>query len=173
MNNAMKWGVVLAVISLVSLQLSILGDSFNGSINKMGNLAFALVNTKPITQRLDYAHFLPLTNNTKLHQVKVIVDYAPMNVGKYAYMKVYGPNRKLLKISSSPHGLDTIAPGKAQFATTISDGTIKQISAYIMFTDSFKNANYSNPVYVSLKLGQTLQPPTSKSHISTPKSIIK
>jgi hypothetical protein len=166
MNNAMKWGVVLAVISLVSLHLSILGDSFNGSINKIRNIVFALVNTKPITQRLDYAHFLPLTNNTKLHQVKVIVEYAPINVGKYAYMKVYGPNRKLLKISSSPHGLDTIAPGKAQFATTISDSTIKQISAYIMFTDSFKNANYSNPIHINLNLGQTLQPPIPRLHVS-------
>jgi hypothetical protein len=168
MRTTMKLMLVLALIGLVSLQLSLLGSGFNGSINNMGNLAFALVNTKPITQRLDYAHFLPLTNNTKLHQVKVIVDYAPISLGKYAYMKVYGPNRKLLKISSSPHGLDTIAPGKAQFATTISDSTIKQISAYIMFTDSFKNANYSNPIYISLKLGQTLQPPTPKSHISTP-----
>jgi hypothetical protein len=168
MRTTMKLMLVLALIGLVSLQLSLLGSDFNGSINNMGNLAFALVNTKPITQRLDYAHFLPLTNNTKLHQVKVIVDYAPISLGKYAYMKVYGPNRKLLKISSSPHGLDTIAPGKAQFATTISDSTIKQISAYIMFTDSFKNANYSNPIYISLKLGQTLQPPTPKSHISTP-----
>ena len=113
MGTTMKLMLVLAVIGLVSSQqLSILGNSFNGSINNIGNLAFALVSSKPITQRLDYAHFLPLTNNTKLHQVKVIVDYAPISVGQYAYMKVYGPNRTLLKISSSPHGVDTIAPGK-------------------------------------------------------------
>jgi len=82
-------------------------------------------------------------------------------------MKVYGPNRALLKISSSPHGVDTIAPGKAEFATTISDSTIKQVSAYIMFTDSFRNANHSNPISITLNLGQTLQPPTIKSHVST------
>ena len=62
-------------------------------------------------------HILPLTSNNKLHQVKVIVYYAPITVGKYAYMKVYGPDNALLKISSSPHGVDTIAPGKAKFAT--------------------------------------------------------
>ena len=105
-----------------------------------------------------HAHFLPLTKNNKLHQVKVIVDYAPIDLGKYAYMKVYGPNKALLKISSSPHGVNTIAPGKAKFATTISDSTIKQVSAYVMFTDSFRNANYSNPIGINLNLGQTLQP---------------
>jgi hypothetical protein len=164
----MKLILVLALIGLVSLQqLSILDNIFNGSINNIGNLAFALVSSKPITQRLEYADFLPLTNNNKLHQVKVVVDYAPISLGKYAYMEVYGPNRTLLKISSSPRGVDTIAPGKAEFATTISDSTIKQVSVYIMFTDSFRNANYSNPVSINLNLGQTLQPPAAKPLVST------
>src|SRR5215468_10058042 len=167
MSTTMKLMLVLAITSLVSLQqLSILGNVFYGCINNIGNLAFALV-SKPIIQRLDYAHFLPLTNNPKLHQVKVIVDYTPISAGKYAYMKVFGPNRTLLKISSSPHGVDTIAPGKAQFAATISDSTIKEVTAYIMFTDSFRNANYSNPISINLNLGQTLQPSTIKSHVST------
>ena len=73
-------------------------------------------------------------------------------------MKVYGPNKTLLKISSSPHGVNTITPGKAKFATTIVDSTIKQVSAYVIFTDSFRNANYSNPMSINLNLGQTLQP---------------
>jgi len=164
----MKLILVSAVIGLVSLQqLSISGTSFNGSINSIENLAFALVSGKQITQRLTYAHFLPLTNNNKLHQVKVIVYYAPVSVGKYTYMKVYGPNKALLKISSSPHGLNTIAPGKAQFATTISDDTIKQVSAYIMFTNAFRNANYSNSININLNLGQTLQPPSPNLHVST------
>ena len=98
---------------------------------------------------------MPLTKNNNLHQVKVIVDYAPISLGKYAYMKVYGPNKTLLMISSSPHGVTTIAPGKAQFATTILDSTIEQVSA---FSDSFRNANYSNPISINLNLGQTLQP---------------
>jgi hypothetical protein len=161
MGTTMKLMLVLAVIGIVSLQqLSILGNGFNGSTNNIRNLAFALVSSKPITQRLDYAHFLPLTNNTKLYQVKVIVDYAPISLGQYAYMKIYGPNKTLLKISSSPHGVDTIAPGKVQFATTIPNSTIKQVTAYIMFTDSFRNVNYSNPINISLNLGHTLQLPT-------------
>lgn len=89
LTTTMKLALVLAVIGLALQQLSILRNGFNNSI---GNIAFALVSNNPITQRLDYAHFLPLTNNNKLHQVKVIVDYAPISVDQYAYMKVYGPD---------------------------------------------------------------------------------
>src|SRR5215469_16089 len=153
MGIAVKLTIVLAIIGLVSSQqFSILGN------RSFGNIALALSSSKSISDRLEYAHFLPLTKNNKLHQVKVIVDYAPIGLGKYAYMKVYGQNKRLLKISSSPQGVDTIAPGKAKFATTISDSTIKQVSAYVMFTDSFRNANYSNPISINLNLGQTLQP---------------
>jgi hypothetical protein len=35
---------------------------------------------KPITQRLDYAHFLPLTNNNKLHQVEAILQLVSANM---------------------------------------------------------------------------------------------
>jgi hypothetical protein len=165
-GTTMKFMLLLGVITLVSSQqLSILGNIFNGSINSTENFAFAFVSSKPITQRLDYAHFLPLTNN-KLHQIKVIVDYTPVSVGQYAYMKLYGPNKTLLKISSSPHGVKTIAPGKAQFATSISDSTIKQVSAYVMFTNSFRNANYSNPININLNLGQTLHPANPDSYAS-------
>ena len=156
MGITMKITIVLAIIGLFSSQqISILDNIFNRSL---GNIAFALPSSKSISQRLEYAHFLPLTKNNKLHQVKVIVDYAPISLGKYAYMKVYGPNNTLLKISSFPDGVNTIAPGKAKFATTILDTTIKQVSAYVMFTDSFRNANYSNPISINLNLGQTLQP---------------
>jgi hypothetical protein len=68
MSTTMKLMLVLAAIGLVLIQMSILRNNFNDSISK---IAVALVSSKPITQRLDYAHFLPLTNNNKLHQVKV------------------------------------------------------------------------------------------------------
>jgi hypothetical protein len=49
-NTTMKLMLVLVVIGLVSLQhLSILGNSFNSSIDNIGNPAFALVTSKPIT----------------------------------------------------------------------------------------------------------------------------
>jgi hypothetical protein len=163
----MKLILVFAVLGLLSVQqLSILRDRFIWS-NNIENLAFAQVSgNKPVTQRLDYAHFLPLTNNSKLYQVKIIVDYSPISAGQYAYMKVYAPNGTLIKISSSPNGLVRVSPGKAQFATTISDSMIKQVSAHTMFTNSFRSVNYSNPIYINLSLGQITQPPILKSPIS-------
>ena len=167
-TTSMKLMLVFAVLGLVSLhqQLSILRSRFNWS-NDIENLAFAQVSgNKPITQRLDYGHFLPLVNNSRSHQVKIIVDYSPINTGQHAFMKVYAPNGTLIKTSSSPNGVKTIAPGKAQFATTISDNMIKQITAYTMFTNSLRNINYSNPLSIKLNLGQTIQPSIPKSPIS-------
>jgi hypothetical protein len=166
--TSMKLMLILAVLGLVSLhqQLSILRTRFNWS-NDIETIAFAQTSrNKPITQRLDYAHFLPLTNNSKLHQVKVIVDFSPISTGQYAYMKVYAPNGTLIKVSSSPNGLKTISSGKAQFATTISDSMIKEVKAYTMFTNSHRSVNYSNPISIKLSLGQTIQPSISKSPIS-------
>jgi hypothetical protein len=165
-----KLMLVLAILGLVSLQqqLSIFRGRFNWS-NDIENFAFAQMssNNKPITQRLDYAHFLPLTNNSKLHQVKIIVNYSPLNsTGQYAYMKVYGANGTLIKVSSSPKGVKTISSGKAQFATTISDSTVKQVKAYTIFTNSHRSVNYSNPISITLSLGQTIQPSISKSPVS-------
>jgi hypothetical protein len=163
---SMKLMLLFIVISLVSLQeLLVLRDHFIWS--NIEHLAFAQVSgNKPITQRLDYAHFLPLTNNSKLHQVKIIVNYSPIGSGQYAHMKVYAPNGTLIKVSSSPNGLKTISPGKAEFATTLSDNMIKQVSAHTMFTNSFRSVNYSNPINIKLSLGQTIQPPIPKSLVS-------
>jgi hypothetical protein len=157
----MELVLVFVVMGLVSLQLlSMLGNSFSGtsSNNDSKHLAFALTGGQPISQKLSYAHFLSLTNNAKLHQIKVIVNYAPISAAQNAIMKVYAPNGTLIKISSFPSGLKTTATGKAQFATSLADDRIKNVMASIMFTDSSKSANFSNPVNVNLNLGQTIQP---------------
>lgn len=78
--NSMK--LLLLVIILTAgfflLQpLSMLDTSDNNYNSE--HLAFALINAQPISQKLNYAHFLPLTNNSNLHQVKVLVDYANIN----------------------------------------------------------------------------------------------
>lgn len=62
-------------------------------------------------------------------------------------------------------GVKAIAPGKAQFATTIPDSMINQVTAYTMFTNSLRSVNYSNPISIKLNLGQTIQPPIPKSTI--------
>jgi len=158
--TTMKFILMFAVMSLISLQLlSLLGNvDSNSNNNNSNNLAFAVTNGQPISQKLNYAHFLPLTNNSKLHQVKIIVDYVPIGAAQNAIMKVYASNGTLVKVSSFPHGLKTTTAGKAQFATSISDSTIKQVNAHIMFTDSLRNANFSNPINVKLNLGQIVQP---------------
>jgi hypothetical protein len=159
-TTTMKLILMFAVMGLISLQLlSLLGKDDSSNNNNSNNYhAFAVTNGQPISQKLNYAHFLPLTNNTKLHQVKIIVDYAPISAAQNAIMKVYAPNGTLIKISSFPNGLKTTATGKAQFATSFSDNTIKNVIASIMFTDSSKSANFSNPVNVKLNLGQTIPP---------------
>ena|ERR671925_508335 len=105
-------------------------------------------------------------NNSKLHQAKVIVDYSPISAAQNAVMKVYAANGTLVKTSSHPNGLKTTTASKAQFATSLPDITIKQVTANIMFTDSWRNANLSNPISVKLNLGQIIQPSTPKSPIS-------
>jgi len=81
-------------------------------------------------------------------------------------MKVYALNGTLIKISSSSNGLKTVSPGKAEFAATISDSVIKQVTAHTLFTNSFRSVNYSNPVSIKLSLGQIIQPPIPKSPVS-------
>ena len=111
----LKLILVFAVLGLVSLQqqLSILRSRFNWS-NDIETFAFArLSGKKPLTQRLDYAHFLQLINKSKLHQVKLIVGYSPINIGQHVY-KAYSHNGTLIKRSSSPNDLKTISLGKVQ-----------------------------------------------------------
>ena len=115
---------------------------------------------------LEGTHISYLMNNSKLHQAKVIVDYSPISAAQNAVMKVYAANGTLVKTSSHPNGLKTTTASKAQFATSLPDITIKQVTANIMFTDSWRNANLSNPISVKLNLGQIIQPSTPKSPIS-------
>jgi hypothetical protein len=167
MATTIKLILVFAVLRLFFVQhLSVLRSRFIWS-NNIENLAFAqLGGNNPITQRLDYAHFLPLTKKGKLHKVKIIVNNSPISAGQYAYMKVYALNGTLIKISSSSNGLKTVSPGKAEFAATISDSVIKQVTAHTLFTNSFRSVNYSNPVSIKLSLGQIIQPPIPKSPVS-------
>jgi hypothetical protein len=160
--------LAFTLMGALLLQPLLMPDNSSRNNNNYNNehIAFALTNGQRISQKLNYAHFLPLTNNSNLHQVKVLVDYIPIGVGQYGVMKVYASNGTLVKTSSSPNGLKTIAAGRAQFATSLSDSMIKQVTVHIMFTDSLRNANYSNPINVKLNLGQIISPSPPKSPIS-------
>jgi hypothetical protein len=126
---------------------------------------------KEISEKLSYAHFLPLgagsnnTNNSKsstLNQVKVIVNYTVMdpsimNRNMNTIMHVYTSNGTLIKRSSHGDGLIINATtGKSQLATSITDNRVKDVRGFVFFTNADRNQNFSNPVNVNLTLGQRI-----------------
>ena len=117
-----------------------------------------------ISQTLNYAHFLPLTGNNQSHQVKVIVNYSVMepsivNKNMNAIMQLFASNGTLIKTSSFPNGfIINSTSGQSQLATTITDNTVKNVKAVVMFSNATKNANFSNPLSIDLNLGQKIPP---------------
>ena len=164
----------VAAVSLASLQLLSMPNQLKidstGSIDDTdNNIAYAAasvdqVGGRPVAIKLNYAHFVPLANNSQLHQVKFIVVYSltpslsAMDKIQNAVMKVYSISGTLLKSTSYPDGLKLNATGRAQLATTLSESTIRNVIASVVFTDSSKSANYSNTLNVKLGLGQVIQP---------------
>jgi hypothetical protein len=118
-----------------------------------------------ITQMLNSAHFLPLTGNNQSHQVKVVVNYSVtepsvVNQNMNAIMHVYTPNGTLIRSSSFAHGfIINSTSGQSQLATTITDNTVKNVKADVIFTDATKIANFSNPLSIDLNLGQKITHP--------------
>jgi hypothetical protein len=126
------------------------------------HMAFAY-HGKEISQKLSYAHFLPLTSNNQTHQIKVVVNYTVTdpsiinNKNMNAVMHVYAPNGRLIKISSFAKGfIINATTGQSKLATTITNNTIKNVKANITFTDAEKNANFSDPLSIDLSLGQKI-----------------
>lgn len=160
---------IKASVSVAAIAASLLILQIVSPLNNSNNLnVFAASTTtkasdQPVSQKLSYAHFMPLTNNSKLHQVKVIVDYnvrsaSTINPNQNAIMKIYALNGTLVKTSSFPNGLKISPIGQAQLATTIPDSNMRNATAFVMFTDASKIANFSNPLNVKLNLGQTIPP---------------
>jgi hypothetical protein len=132
---------------------------------------------KEISENLNYAHFLPLgsgSNNSnqshQVNQVKVIVNYTvmePSSVNKQnmtALMRVFASNRTLIRSSPAELGFignntnnNSTAPGsQSELATAITDSRVKDVRAFVFFTNAERNGNFSNPVNVNLTLGQRL-----------------
>jgi hypothetical protein len=159
-----------ASLPILPYQVDIGDDNDDNDDNNRNNLrdkvAYAIEQANPVSIRLYYAHFMPLSNNSNLHQVKVIVLYntmpssmIPINAVQNAVMKVYATNGTLLRTTSFPAGLELSATGgKAQLATTLDDSTISNVTASVTITDSSKSLNYSNPLSVSLGLRQQILP---------------
>jgi hypothetical protein len=143
----------------------------HGASSSYYHAAFAY-HGKEISEKLDYAHFLPLgagnnttTNTNKssvLNQVKVIVNYTVMdpsiiNRNMNTVMHVHASNGTLIKRSSHGDGLIINATtGQSQLATSITDDRVKDVRAFVLFTNAERNQNFSNPVNVNLTLGQRI-----------------
>jgi hypothetical protein len=167
--NATKTTCVIIIITIfaaittisTSLLLSVPLDQIELVQNRNHDyhMAFAY-HGKEILQKLSYAHFLPLTGNNQSNQVKVVVNYSVIepsvvNQNMNAIMHVYAPDGTLVRTSSFGHGfIINSTSGQSQLATTLTNNTIKNVKADVIFTDAEKNANFSNQLNVNLNLEQ-------------------
>ena len=159
----------LQIQRLIMTRIQGVNDDGTGSISYY-HAAFGY-HGKEISEKLDYAHFLPLgagnntTNTNKssaLNQVKVIVNYTVMdpsimNRNMNTVMHVHASNGTLIKRSSHGDGLIINATtGQSQLATSITDNRVKDVRAFVFFTNAERNQNFSNPVNVNLTVGQRI-----------------
>ncbi len=147
------------------------GNSYHDPAAKYYHIAFAF-HGKEISEKLSYAHFLPLTSNNQsrqVNQVKVIVNYTvmePSSVNKQnmtALMRVYASNGTLMKSSPAELGFignntnnTTTTGGQSELATAITDSRVKDVRAFVFFTNAERSGNFSSPVNVNLTLGQRI-----------------
>jgi hypothetical protein len=113
-----------------------------------------------VSQRLDYAHFVPLTNSPG-NQVKLLLNYSSVdpsmtNAPINAVMEVYAANETLLRTTSFPQPLLLNQSGEIQLATTFEDEALNNITARTMLTDGEKVIPISNTLETSLALGQNI-----------------
>ena len=109
------------------------------------------------------AHFTSISGSGS-HQVKVVTNYSVSNssmVGQKinAVMKVYSPNGTLLKTSSFPSGFTVNKTGTQQLLTNLLNSTAQNITAVTTFTNLDKTLAMSNPLKISLNLGQLTKGP--------------
>lgn len=113
-----------------------------------------------VSQRLDYAHFVPLTNSPG-NQVKLLLNYSSLdpsmtNAPINAVMEVYAANQTLLRTTSFPQPLLLNQSGELQLATTFEDESLNNITARTMLTDGEKAIPISNTLETRLALGQNI-----------------
>jgi hypothetical protein len=143
------------------------GTSYHDATTNYYHIAFAY-HGKEISEKLNYAHFLPLgsgnnsNQSSQLNQVKIIVNYTVMepstiNRNMNTVMHVYASNGTLVKRSSHGDGfIINATTGQSQLATSITDSRVKDVKAFVFFTNAERNQNFSNPVDVNLTLGQRI-----------------
>lgn len=102
--------------------------------------------------------------NSPGEQLKVIVNYLvtdqsmvgePVNV----VMEVFPvSNQSLLKTSSFPDPVIANESGTVQLATTFPDSALTNLVSLITFTDAQKEIAISDPITLTLELGQSSPP---------------
>ena len=102
------------------------------------------------------ASFAPISSGEG-NQVKVVVNYAVQdptvtNDLVKGVMRVYSPDGALLKTSSSPTPFPITESGTATLATTLTDPTIEDVTAKIVFTNPTKTETISNELPVNVNL---------------------
>jgi len=141
-------GLLLQSLDLQSFLLAIPSLSFIRS-------AFA-EHGQEIVLSLNNSSFAP-TSPEGGNQIKIVVNYAaqdPMAVHDLVkgVMKVYSSNGTLLKTSSSPTPFPVSASGKLQLTTTLTENTIENVIANIVFTNPIRTEIVSNELPVKLDL---------------------
>ena len=136
-------GLLLQSLDLPSSLLAIPSLSFINS-------AFA-DHGQEVSLSLNDSSFAPSPEGG--NQVKVVVNYAtqdPMAVDDLVkgVMKVYTPNGTLIKTSSSPTPFPVSTTGQLQMATTLTENTIENITANIVFTNPIRTEIVSNELPV-------------------------
>ena len=136
-------GLLLQSLDLPSSLLAIPSLSFINS-------AFA-DHGEEISLSLNDSSFAPSSDGG--NQVKVVVNYAtqdPTAVDDLVkgVMKVYTPNGTLIKTSSSPTPFPVSTTGQLQMATTLTENTIENITANIVFTNPIRTEIVSNELPV-------------------------
>jgi hypothetical protein len=129
--------------------------------------AFAGV-SEQVNITLDNAHFISLSpglgNQVGMFVSYTIDDSSIEDEVLNAVMKVYASNGTLVKTSSYPAGfIAQNLGGKAELKTTLTDQTIKSVTANVMFTDLEKTETISNQLTANLNLTTTL--PTTPGEI--------
>jgi len=137
-----------------SSSVEIAGGPFQSSF------AGTLTGKPKITQSVNYTHFIPLTNSPG-DQLKIIVDYnvvdpsidnQPIN----AVMEVFSlTNHSLIKTSSFPNPILADASGTIQLATSFQDNAVSELVSLITFTDAEKGFALSEPLTLTMKLGES------------------
>ena len=164
--NLNSFSYLLSLVLLLGILLTVLNNNLNDLfpdrvLAQSSLTATANNNTDTkVSLTLDYAHFIPLST-AQGNQVKALVNYTVQQdnysiVGRpiNGVMKVYNTlDRTLIRTSAFPAGFIANSSGTEQFATTLTDNSVQNVTAVIQFTNAARTVPISNPIVAELDYG--------------------